>query len=246
MFSLWGEIVVGTIIFGIVIIIFIGRKFFSNMKYSKMGGIELSRDRRCSDHPCDENKLYTILLQINNNRTEINKISEDTIDKQYEYAEQRFEEIEQKVRHLLSKTEQRLAEKVSIHRYLFFTLSLREILDKIQNLYKKIVKKKIFNYEIATEEEFMQFKRQTVLDIPKMIQNNLPLVPILNTRLFAEMMKDFDLCFYKEFSPIIEDIANMTRKFAIEGKSKRELLEIEYKNILDHYMKELLYERRAK
>jgi len=236
MFSFWGVIIISLIGLFLIVLLFITRSIFSNIKVSKTGGIELSKDRRCEDHPCSENKLLGFMLQTNDNRMKIMGLANKTLSRQKKYAKSRFEEIKRKVILLLEEAKQELKESPSDKGELFFTISLKNVIGDIKERYEEDIE--LFDYENADEEHFLIFRRETVLSIPEIVKNSLPSVHILSNRLFARLMEKFRDNFKNDFAPIVEDIADKTRKFALENKSEREYLENELKGIVRYYTEE--------
>jgi hypothetical protein len=234
MFSIYGVIIVAMILIGISIILLLVKNIFSTIKVNK-SGVEFSKDRRCSDHPCDENKLYSIILQLRKLEHKLFRIPYEMFDEMIEYGKERLVEIEQKIMVLYQKTEEETNTVPTEKGYLFFATVLHEIMRKMEDMLEIDCKK--FDYTNAKEDEFLEFREQKIIYIPEFVKNNLPLTHVLDSQFFNKLLSVFARDYNKDIVPIILQMIDKNRKIAKEKKCEKENLEKEYKDIINKYTK---------
>lgn len=231
MWSMWGAIITGMLIIGLLGLLFLVKNIFSDIKVSKNGGLELSKDRRCEDRLCDEGKLLRFMLQITDNRMRIMNLDLVTFNKQKKYAKQKFSELKYKVVELLNEASKEAKESPSERGEVFFRAILKSIFFDMQEKFED----DIDMYENTDEDHFMIIRREIVSSIPELVKSSLPVTHILPSKVFSGMMDKFSQRYSRDFAPVIEDIIDRTRRFSKEKNTEKDYLECELKSIVKKY-----------
>jgi hypothetical protein len=201
MFNWFGVIITGVISVSIIILLLI----LLNKKNKKM--LKLNT-KNINIEICDE--AHDI----------INKLQKELREKESSYAENKFSVMKTHVDVLLKNVSNEIGIEITEKGYTYFRIVLDNIFFKMEKMFRKDLNN--FDFENATDDEFVNFKTERINSIPDKIKSIIPVTQMLPHKLYGTFIERFIETYYEDYAPKIENILLYCRKLSIEYKEKKE------------------------